>query len=594
VLADFANSTGDPVFDGTLREALSNQVENSNTLRTMSPGQVSLILADMMRPPDTPITAAVANEICIRAREKATMAGSIAVLGSTYVLTLKATNCQTGETLASELVEAAGKENVLAALAQAVSGIREKLGESLPDIQRTLADASVATGTTTASLEAYQAFAMGITQTSQGKYAAAIPHFDRAIQLDPNLAIGYTQGTIAYQSVGQRSRARELFRKGFEHRMEASERERLWIEGRYYQAEGNLDKARPVFEELVRLYPNAALGFNSIGTIYRQFGEFEKALPMWREIIRLALEATLGHEQLSATFVRLDRFEEAHAAVEMPAMKRLDSPETRLILLRLGYLEGDLAAAQVAIRALEGTRLAVRSLLVQQSYAFAVGKFRNAEALQAKASEAARRQNLGRAASDMKLEGAAFKANVGLCSDVEATVSPELLKPDISWAPGVATALATCGDVAKAQRLADSVAKMDIGGQVWDSLQLPLIRARTLLAQGKPVEAIAALEIARAFERASPDIALARGEAYLMSNKPSEAAAEFRKVVDVKSNLLTSGYNAAQVGLTRALAAAGDAAGAKKAYEAFFDLWKSADPGIPLLLAAQKEYAALR
>ena len=252
VLADFANSTGDPVFDRTLREWASNQIENSNTLRTMTPGQVQLMLRDMKRPADTPITAAVANEVCIRAREKATLAGSIAALGSTYVLTLKATNCQTGETLASEVVEAPGKEQVLDALTKAVSGIREKLGESLPNIQRTLADAYVATGATTASLEAYQAFATGMAQVSQGQYGRAIPHLERAIQLDPNLAIAYTQEAIAVLNYGQRSRARDLFRTGFERRSNASERERLWIEGRYYQAEGNLDKARALFEQLVR------------------------------------------------------------------------------------------------------------------------------------------------------------------------------------------------------------------------------------------------------------------------------------------------------------------------------------------------------
>jgi tetratricopeptide (TPR) repeat protein/tRNA A-37 threonylcarbamoyl transferase component Bud32 len=593
VLADFANSTGDPVFDGTLREALSNQIENSSMLRAMSPGQMRAILADMKRPPDTPITAAVADEICIRAREKATLAGSIAALGSTYALTLKATNCQTGETLASQLVEASGKEKVLGALAEAVNGIREKLGESLPNIQRTLTGL-VAMGGTTASLEAYQAFVMGMTQTRQGQYAAAIPHFDRAIQLDPNLAIAYMQEAIAYGALGQGSRFRELCRKGFEHRMNASERERLWIEGRYYQAEGNLDKARPVFEELVRLYPNSLLGVNSIGNIYRQFGEFEKALPMYREVVRLAPEASLGYEQWLSSLIMLGRFEEAHGVAEMPTVKRLNSPNVRLALLRLSYLEGDLPAAQVAIHDLEGTGLAVESLRVQRAYAFAVGKFRSAEALQAKADEAARRQNLGRAALDLKLQGAAYKANAGLCSGVEATVTPELFKPDITSAPGAAAAFAICGDAAKAQRLADGVVKMGISGQLWDSVQLPLIRARIRLAQDKPAEAIAALEIGRAFERASPSMVLARGEAYLMSNKPAEAAAEFRRILDVKANLLTSDYNAGQVGLARALAASGDTAGAKKAYETFFDLWKSADPGIPLLLAAQKEYAAVR
>jgi len=231
---------------------------------------------------------------------------------------------------------------------------------------------------------------------------------------------------------------------------------------------------------------------------------------------------------------------------------------------------------------------------VQQAYAFAVGKFRSGEALQAKADEAARRQNLGPAALSMKLRSAAWKANAGLCSDVEATVTPELVKADVGGAPEAIAALATCGGAARAQRLADGLVKLGTTGQVWESAQLPLIRARMFLAQGKPAEAIAALEPARMFDRASTGVVLARGEAYLMSNKAAEAAAEFRKILDVKANLLTSAYNAGQVGLARALAASGDTAGARKAYETFFDLWKSADPGIPLLLAAQKEYAALR
>jgi ATP/maltotriose-dependent transcriptional regulator MalT len=222
------------------------------------------------------------------------------------------------------------------------------------------------------------------------------------------------------------------------------------------------------------------------------------------------------------------------------------------------------------------------------------GKFRSADGLQAKADESARRLDLGRAALDMKLQRAVYLANAGLCPGVEATVTPELTKPDIAWGPTAAAALAICGDVARAQRLADDMAKMGESGQVWESLHLPLIQARMHLARGKPADAVAALEPARAFERASPSVALARGEAFLRSGRPADAAAEFRKVVGLKANLLTSGYNAAQVGLARALTASGDAAGAKKAYEAFFDLWKSADPWIPLFVAAQKEYAALR
>jgi eukaryotic-like serine/threonine-protein kinase len=592
VLADFANSTGDPVFDRTLREWVSNQLENSNTLRTMSPGQMGAILAEMKRPPDAPVTAAVANEVCVRAGEKATLTGSIAALGSTYALVLKATNCQTGETLASQQAQASGKEQVLSALTEAVDGIREKLGESLPDIQRTLAQRVNLVGATTASLEAYQAFAMGLLQAGQGKYREAVPHYERAIELDPNLAIAYAQEAIAVQ--GQRSRSRELFRQAFERRMHASERERLWIEGRYFESEGNLDKARLVYEELVRLYPNFILGFNSIGNIYRDFGEFEKALPMDREVIRLAPDASLGYAQSLNTLIRLGRFEEARAVAGTPALGRLKSPEIRLMLLRLSYLEGDMAAVQAAIPDLEGTGFALQSLREQLTYAFALGKFRSADALHAKADETARRQNLGRAALDLKLQATAYKANAGLCPDVEATVTPELQRPGIAWGPGAAAALATCGDVAKAQRLADDMVKIGLSGQVWDSVQRPLIQARMLLSRRRPSDAIAVLETARAFERASPSVALARGEAFLRSGRPADAAVEFRKVVGLKANLLTSGYNAAQVGLARALAASGDSAGAKKAYEAFFDLWRAADAGIPLLLAAQKEHAALR
>jgi tetratricopeptide (TPR) repeat protein len=279
----------------------------------------------------------------------------------------------------------------------------------------------------------------------------------------------------------------------------------------------------------------------------------------------------------------------------MPAVKRLNPPDVRLMLLRLSYLEGDLLAAQAAIQDLDGTAFALEGLRAQLAYAFAVGKFRSAETLQVTADRAARRQNLGRAALGLRLQATAYKAHAGLCRDVEAVVTPEIPRLDAAWGPGAAVALASCGDAAKAQRLADGMAKIGVGGQVWASIQLPLIRARVSLAQGKPADAIAALEAARPFERAWPSVVLARGDAFLMANKPAEAAAEFRKIVGVKANLLlTSGYNAAQVGVARALAAAGDTAGAKKAYEAFFDLWKSADPEIPLLLAARKEHAALR
>ncbi len=593
VLADFANSTGDPVWDGTLREWVSDQLDNSNTVRAMSLGQIQAILAEMRHPPGAPITAAVANHVCVRAGEKAALSGSIAALGSSYALTLKATNCQTGETLASQSAQASSKEKVMGALTEAVAGIREKLGESLSSIERGLEQRVGLVGAPTASPEAYQAFAMGMVQASLGKYAAAIPHFQRATELDPDLAIAYAQEGIAVG--GEGSRARDLFRKAFERRMNASVRQRLWIEGRYYESEGDLDRPRQIYEELVRLYPNFVLGFNSIGNVLRQAGDYEKALPMYHEVIRLVPEASLGYAQVLNTLIRLDRFKEAHAVAEMPAVKRLNPPDVRLMLLRLSYLEGDLPAAQAAIQDLDGTGFAQESLRTQLAYTFTVGRFRSAEALQVSADQAARRQNVGRVALNLRLQATAYKAHAGLCRDVEAVVTPEIPRPDTAWGPGAAAALASCGDVTGARRLADGVAKIGVGGQVWASIQLPLIQARVSLALGKPADAIAALEAARPFERAWSSVVLARGDAFLMSNRPAEAAAEFRKIVGVRANLLlTSGYNAAQVGLARALAAAGDIAGAKLAYEAFFDLWKSADPGIPLFVAAQKEYAALR
>ena len=587
VLAEFANSTGDAAFDVTLREALSNEIQNSNVLRPLNPTLMRVVLADMKRPPGTAITAAVAREVCVRAGEKATVEGSIAALGSSYVLTVKAVSCQTGDTLASQVAEVRSKEQVLRALGEAVRGVREKLGESLVRIQRT-----AALPATTTSFEAYQAYAAGVAAVSQAQWAAAIPHFVRATTIDPSFASAYQAQAIAQATLGENNRARELFRLGFENREHANERERLWIEARYYQEEGDFDKARRVFEQLVQLYPNHQLGVNSLANIHREFGDWEKALPPSREYIRLAPEMPIGYALLMATLIQLGRFDEARAVTDMPVPRRLKSADVQLGMLRIAYLTGDQAGAQSAIDQLEGTPLAIRSLAIQRAHAFSTGRFGRAEELQRQADEIGRRRTLTVGAAMLKLDGIVWKANAGLCREVEAAATPNLLSADVGRAPAAIAAVATCGG--SVDRLLTAFKKNGKHGQLWTDAQLPLITARVLLVQGKPAEALAVLEPARAFERAVPGVILSRAEAYLGLGRPAEAATEFRTILNVRANQLRNDSNAAQVGLARALVAAGDTAGARKAYEAFLGLWKSADPDVPLLVAAKKEYAALR
>jgi eukaryotic-like serine/threonine-protein kinase len=521
VLADFTNSTGDPAFDGALRQALTFQLERSPFLRIMDAAQVNQALQLMGRSPGERITNEMAREICFREREKATLGGSIAALGRTYLLALEAMNCQTGQTLAREQAEAQDKEHVLEALAKAATGMRAKLGESLGSIQGL--DRLYAQGLeiTTGSLEALQAFSVGNTEFSvKGSSANAIPHIRRATEIDPNFAMAFLVGSIMYGNVGDTAQAREFAEKAYAliDRVR-SERERLWILAEHYRRTEQRDKFEETYELITRAYPRDAQAHGNLAIEYARRGESEKALTEYQAAVREAPRVVNLNQNLVGAYLRLERVEDAQAALDAAFERGMDIPVLRLQRLRIAYIEGDQAAAEKQIQWFVGKPEEYMAVMAQAENALVLGQPRKA------------RELLGRTANlhQAKGQSAAMSAQIGLLS----SGGPPPLPPGSTKAP---------------------------------------------------VAGIAE----------SPLFLYANGNTLLAAGKGNEAAAEFQKILDHKAANWSVLDPLAYLGVARGMGKAGDTARAKKAYQDLFALWKDAEPDLPLLLAARKEYAALQ
>ncbi len=355
VLADFTNTTGDEAFDGALRQALAFDLEESPFLKVMDDEEVNQTLQLMGRKAGERITNDIAHEVCVREGQKATIGGSIAGLGKTYAIALQAINCQTGTTLAREEAEAEDKEHVLKAVAKATTALRAKLGESLSSIQKT--DRSrIYDGVTTNSLEALKAFQLGFDLMAQAaSNQEAIPHFQRAIELDPNFASAYMFLCLAYGNTGQFVLEAESLGKAFALVDRVSERERLNISGWYYERVAHdLNKAIDAYQMQVRSYPRAADGYHFLGSAYILRGEYEKALEQLQESGRLAPLNLLLQYRLAEGYVDLGRFDEAKAVAERAFAQKLDGPAIRRLLLRVAYIQDDQAAQAKEIQALSG------------------------------------------------------------------------------------------------------------------------------------------------------------------------------------------------------------------------------------------------
>lgn len=594
VLADFTNTTGDTVFDITLREALAAQLEQSAFLKILGEEQLRQGLRLMGRSAGERITNQIAREICQREGEKAMIGGSIANLGKSYSITLQAANCQTGEALAREQVEAKDKEHVLRAIATAAKGMRAKLGESLASIQKlTVSSEQV----TTTSLEAYRAFALGRAQALSGSYLETIPLFERATKLDPNFASAYWILSITYCNIGEIGRCVECLKEAFALVDHVSERERLAISAMYYSfVTGELSKAARVYQLWARTYPREAQPHNDLGAVYRDTGDWGKALPEFQEAMRLEpRRAAAPYSNQVSTYSRFDRFDEAKAVAEKAFAQKLDPPSIHRHLLRIAYLQGDWAEAEKQIQWLAGKPVEYWSLDAQATNAAALGQLRKAQELLQRAAAMARRQNLPETAARFQAQEALGGAQVGNCeaalSKARATILPDQVPGDTLAA---ALPLALCGDHAEAKKAADATSKRYPEHTLWNTVYLPSIRAAIELNLERPVNAIGLLQSAAPYERAYPDAVYLRGLSYLRLRKGVEAAAEFQKILDHKGANWGPYYPLSYVGLARAATLANDTARARKAYQDFLALWKDADQDIPILKEARQEYAKLK
>jgi serine/threonine protein kinase/predicted Zn-dependent protease len=601
VLADFTNATGDPVFDDTLKQALSIGLRQSPFLELLPDSKVAATLKLMTKPPDTKLAPELAQEVCQRAGSKAYIAGSIANLGKDYVIGLKTVNCQTGDLLAQEQVQTDGKEKVLDALGGAAAKLRSKLGESLSTVQKL--DTPLAQATTP-SLEALQAYSLGSRLAGNDDDAAAVPLFQQAIRRDPNFAMAYDLLGTSYFNLGETSLAAENTRKAYELRERVSEREKFSIESQYYDlATGDQEKARQTYQLWAQTYPRDSVPPYNLGAIYDGLGQYDKSLAEAREALRLDPAKVVIYANLVAAYLRLNRLEEARATAEEAQAKKLDSVYLRFYRYQLAFLQNDAAgmAQQVAWAA---GKPGVEDVLLffEADTAAYSGRLAKARELSRQAVASAERAEEKETAAGYEAEAALREAVFGNAVEARQRAAAALglsTGRDVQY--GAALALALAGDVARTQALADDLGKRSPEDTIVQFNYLPTLRAQLALDRNDVSKAIEALQTASPYElgNVGNDVALypvyVRGTAYLAAHQGSEAAAEFQKILDHRGVVWNEPIGAlAHLGLARAYALQGETTRARTAYQDFLTLWKDADPDIPILREAKSEFAKLQ
>ncbi|HEY6764173.1 MAG TPA: protein kinase [Candidatus Sulfotelmatobacter sp.] len=610
VLSDFANSTGDAVFDDTLKQALSMSLLQSPFLNILSDDQIAATLKQMTRPADTPLSPAVTREICLRAGSKAYLAGAIASLGNDYVIGLKAVNCQNGDILAQQQVTAPSKEKILAALSDAAANLRHELGESLATVQKFDTPLEQAT---TSSLEALKEYTLQYKAMREKGAPAALPHGLRAIELDPRFALAYWADGGNYTDLAEYGRARDFFGKAFEFRDRASEREKLLIAGYYYlDVTGELDKAAQIYQEWVDSYPRDYIAYGSLAMAESEQGLHDKALEANREFLRLSPDNVIGYINLGAALLALQRNDEARQILMQAQTRKLDDVNLHLNLYGVGFLAGDAAAMTHETAWLESrAEYLSQGLSLESDSAAYDGELSKARKVTLQAVQAAMRASNKENAAMWQANAALREAGFGNFTEAKESANAAMeLSPQ---SPGVqiesTLAFALAGDTARSEELAKRLsAKFPLDTQV-QSLWLPIIHAQVALDKKTPRTALDLLHPAERLELAMiPFTANAsclyapylRGQAYLALGDAEKAAAEFQKILNHGGLVWNCSTGAlAHLGLARAYALQGAASAThlektRAAYQQFFTLWKSADSTIPILRQAQQEYSKLR
>jgi tetratricopeptide (TPR) repeat protein len=579
-----------------LKQALTAQLEESPYLKILPEERMRRTLGYMNRSRDERITRDLAREICEREGIKAMVNGSIGSLGSRYSLALEAQTCTTGDSLGREQVEASTKEDVLDALRKAATRLRSRLGDSLASVAAEQ-QAIVRDPVTTASLEAYRQFGRGEIVRDAGTGVDAIPFYRRAIELDPNFAIAYARIAVLYANQSEFGLAKEFSSKAFALRDRVSERERFYIDSHYYtNALEDLPKILETYEQFRRAYPRDFTPANNLGLRLSATGDPEKALPLLREAQRLEPKVANPYMNMAICYAALNRFDEARAVLDEAVRNQVDSPPIHGALRRLAYIRDDLAEAAREEEWLRAKSSAPLSPAIQGTYHEHRGRLRKADELRAAAAEIEARRSLPATVARLHLRPAVRGALLGECAGVvegAAGAAAGSADPVVLSQAGVALAL--CGDAARAGNLGREITKLYPQGTLANAVHAPAIQAAIALKAGEPRKAIELLKSALPFDRAQSTVVHLRARACLDAKLPSEAATEYRKVLDRQGAYWDDGavWAAAHVGLARAQALAGDAGAARKAYEDFFARWKDADPGNAFLAQAKKEYGSL-
>jgi eukaryotic-like serine/threonine-protein kinase len=615
VLADFANSTGDAIFDDTLKTALTVSLRQSPFLNVLPDSAVAKTLKLMTRPAGTKLTLDVARELCQRAGSKVYIAGAIGSLGSKYVLELKGMNCQTDDPLTEEQVTAASREKVLEVLGEAASKLRGELGESLATVKRFDVPLEQAT---TSSLEALKAYSLGIKAQNEKDPAAALPYDQRAIELDPNFAMGYRAVGLGYAFLGQTERTSEYVTKAFQLREHASEREKLAITANYYQnVTRELDKAARIYQEWIESYPRDYGGYNNLGLAYAAQGQYGKAAEIMKQGKRLAPDRASWNENLANYTLAQQRFDETRQIVHDARARMADDLIFHTAIYGLAFVGSDSAAmAEQQQWFADKPKYATFGLALAsdtEAYAGRMGKAR--ELTKRAVDSAARMDNKEVGAIDFAI-ASQREAAYGNLNQARQTAAEALkLAPASQGVEAeAALAFAVAGDTGRAESLAQDLGKRFPLGTQMQSLWLPPIKAQLELDRKNPASALNTLQAASLIELGNIPFVMnisclypmyVRGEAYLADGQGAAAAAEFQKIIDHNGMVWNCWTGAlAHLGVARANAlqsrslqgADADAARVRAlaSYKEFLALWKDADLDTPILKQAKTEYARLQ
>ncbi|MGC2017707.1 MAG: protein kinase [Candidatus Acidiferrales bacterium] len=604
VLADFTNTTGDPVFDDTLKQAISVQLAQSPFLNILSYARIRATLRLMAKPSDTRLTPDVASDLCQRAGGKAYISGSISNLGSQYVVGLDATDCKTGDPIAQEQVTAENKEHILKTLDQAATKLREKLGESLSTVEKFDAPLDQAT---TPSLEALKALSVGIKTLQEKGSAAAIPSFNRAIELDPNFAAAYEVLGISYSNLREPGLATKNLQKAYDLRDRVSEREKLRISGAYYLlVTGELEKAIQVYELWAQTYPHNSEPFGNLGVDYTYLGQYKSAITASLEDLRLNPGSAAAYTNLVGLYPAVNQLDEANATYQQAIAHKVNNPFLHGNRYGAAFLENDTAEMQRQVAAATGKPGEDVLFSFESDTAAFYGILASARRLSQRAIDSANADDSKETAAAWQMDSALREAEFGNLSRSRQEITSALAEaPTRDVSVLAALALSRIGDVSRAETLARDLAERFPLNTAINHYWLPAVQASIEMTRKNPAKALEDLRTTAEYELGTPlpqfEVGgslypvYIRGQVYLSLHQGKEAATEFQKLLDQRGVVVNCPLGAlARLQLGRSYAMQDDAVRSRAAYQDFFRLWKDADPDIPILKQAKAEYAKLQ